>query len=92
MSRISRGCSHLKKSLQSGNSALIILYHDETKRSLRNTLKKFDIIVDRYEADRFLGVRVSNEIIFKPILDRFMQHLKTLESLPHKYPAEELHY
>jgi hypothetical protein len=42
-----------KENLQSGNNALIILYHYETEGSIRNALKEFDIIVDRYEADRY---------------------------------------
>ena len=43
-------CSHSRKSLQSRNNAVIILYHYESKGSIRNALKEFDIEVDRYEA------------------------------------------
>jgi hypothetical protein len=47
-----------------------------------SALKEFDIIVDRYEADRYIpSYRDANKIIFKPILDRFMQYLKTFERL-----------
>jgi hypothetical protein len=47
-----------------------------------SVLKEFDIIVDRYEADRYIpSYRDANKIIFKLILDRFMQYLKTFERL-----------
>ncbi|MDQ3967867.1 MAG: MEDS domain-containing protein [Thermoproteota archaeon] len=78
-------CSHSRKSLQSRNNAVIILYHYETKGSIRNALKEFDIEVDRYEADRSLIITDANEIIFKPTLDSFMQYLKALEELAIKY-------
>jgi hypothetical protein len=74
-------CSHSKKSLQSRKNAVIILYHYETKDSIRNALKEFDIEVDSYEADRSLIIRDANEIIFNPTLDSFLQYLKTLEEL-----------
>ena len=38
-------CSHSRKSLQSRNNAIIILYDYETKGSIRNALKEFDIEV-----------------------------------------------
>lgn len=78
-------CSHSRKSLQSRNNAVIILYHYESKGSIRNALKEFDIEVDRYEADRSLIIMDANEIIFKPTLDSFMQYLKSLEGLAIKY-------
>jgi hypothetical protein len=78
-------CSHSKKSLQSRNNAVIILYHYETKDSIRNALKEFDIEVDSYEADRSLIIRDANEIIFNPTLDSFLQYLKTLEELAIKH-------
>lgn len=78
-------CSHSRKSLQSRNNAVIILYHYESKGSIRNALKEFDIEVDRYEADRSLIIMDANEIIFKPTLDSFMQYLKSLEWLAIKY-------
>ena len=56
-------CSHSRKSLQSRNNAVIILYHYESKDSIRNALKEFDIEVDRYEADRSLIIMDANEII-----------------------------
>lgn len=78
-------CSHSRKSLQSRNNAVIILYHYESKGSIRNALREFDIEVDRYEADRSLIIMDANEIIFKPTLDNFMQYLKSLEGLAIKY-------
>ena len=78
-------CSHSRKSLQSRNNAVIILYHYESKGSIRNALKEFDIEVDRCEADRSLIIMDANEIIFKPTLDSFMQYLKSLEGLAIKY-------
>jgi hypothetical protein len=74
-------CSHSKKSLQLRNNTIIVLYHYETKRSIRDALKEFDIDVDRHEADRSLIIRDANEIILKPTLDSFLQYLKTLEQL-----------
>jgi hypothetical protein len=74
-------CLHSKKSLQLRNNTVIILYHYETKRSIRNALKEFDIEVGRYEADKSLIIRDANEIILSPTLDSFLQYLKTLESL-----------
>jgi hypothetical protein len=78
-------CSHSKKSLQSRNNTVIILYHYETKDSIRNALKEFDIEVDSYEADRSLIIRDASEIIFNPTLDSFLQYLKTLEELAIKH-------
>jgi hypothetical protein len=78
-------CSHSKKSLQSRNNAVIILYHYETKDSIRNALKDFDIEVESYEAERSLIIRDANEIIFNPTLDSFLQYLKTLEELAIKH-------
>lgn len=77
--------SHSKASLHTRNNAVIILYHYETKDSIRYTLKEFDIEVERYEADRSLVIRDANEIIFKPTLDSFLQYLKTLEELAIKH-------
>jgi hypothetical protein len=74
-------CLHSKKSLQLRNNAVIILYHYETKRSIRNALKEFDIEVGRYEADKSLIIRDANEIILSPTLDSFLQYLKSLEWL-----------
>ena len=74
-------CSHSKKSLQLRNNTIIVLYHYETKRSIRDALKEFDIDVDRHEADRSLIIRDANEIILRPTLDSFLQYLKTLERL-----------
>jgi hypothetical protein len=65
-------CSHSRKSPQSRNNAIIILYHYGTKGSIRNTLKEFDIEVKRYEADRSLIIMDANKIIFRPTLDSFM--------------------
>jgi hypothetical protein len=78
-------CSHSKRSLHTRNNAVLILYHYETKDSIRYALKEFDIEVDRYEADRSLVIRDVNEIIFKPTLDSFLQYLKTLEELAIKH-------
>lgn len=78
-------CLHSRKSLQSRNNAVIILYHYETKGSIRNALKEFDVDVDRYEADKSLIIRDANEIIFNPSLDSFMQYLGALEGLAIKY-------
>ena len=74
-------CSHSKKGLQLRNNTVIILYHYETKLSIRDALKELDIDVDRHEADRSLIVRDANEIILRPTLDSFLQYLKTLERL-----------
>jgi len=60
-------CSHSRKSLQSRNNAVITLYHYESKGSIRNALKEFDIEVDRYEADRSLIIMDANEIIFSQL-------------------------
>src|SRR5918994_4430476 len=78
-------CSHSRNRLQSRNNAVIILYHYESKGSITNALKEFDIEVDRYEADRSLIIMDANELIFKPTLDNFMQYLKSLEGLAIKY-------
>lgn len=74
-------CSHSKKSLQLRNNTVIILYHYETKRSIRDALKEFDIDVDQNEADRSLIIRDANETILRPTSDSFLQYLKTLEQL-----------
>lgn len=74
--------SHSKRSLQSRNNAVVILYHYENRGSIENALKEFDIEVDRYEADRSLIIRDADEVIFRPTFDSFLQYyLKTLEGL-----------
>jgi hypothetical protein len=78
-------CSYSKKRLQLRNNTIVILYHYETKRSIRDALKEFDIDLDRHEADRSLIIRDANEIVLSPTLDSFLQYLKTLERLAIKY-------
>jgi hypothetical protein len=55
--------------------------HYETKRLITDSLKEFDIDVDRHEADRSLIIRDVGEIILRPTLDSLLQYLKTLERL-----------
>jgi hypothetical protein len=78
-------CLHSKKRLQLRNNTIIFLYHYETKRSIRDALKEFDIDVDQHEADRSLIIKDANEIVLRPTLDSFLQYLKTLEWLATKY-------
>lgn len=73
--------SHSKRSLQSRNNAVVILYHYETRCSIGNALKELDIEVDRYEADMSLIIRDADKVIFKPTFDSFLQYLKTLKGL-----------
>jgi hypothetical protein len=48
---------------------------------ITDSLKEFDIDVDRHEADRSLIIRDVGEIILRPTLDSLLQYLKTLERL-----------
>ncbi len=71
--------SYSKESLQSRNNAMVLLYHYDTRTSLINALKEFDIDIDTFEADRSLLVRDADEILFRPDLHSFIQYLKGLQ-------------
>src|SRR5215204_5901920 len=74
-------CLHSKKRLQLRNNTIIFLYHYETKRSIRDALKEFDIDVDQHEADRSLIIKDANEIILRPTLDSFCNTSKLSNGL-----------
>lgn len=76
--------SYSKESIQSRNNAMVILYHYDTRTSLINSLKEFDIDVDTFESDRSLLIRDADEILFRPDLDSFIQYLKSLQLLATK--------
>ncbi len=77
--------SHIKRSLQLRNNAVILLYHYETKVSVVHTLKELDLPVEHHEADRSLIILDANTVIFKtPIFDGFLQYLKSLQTLATK--------
>jgi hypothetical protein len=55
--------SHSKRSLQSRNNTVVILYHYENRGSIGNALKEFDIEVDRYEADSLRRFKVFDFVL-----------------------------
>lgn len=77
--------SYSKESIQSKNNAIVILYHYDTRTSLLNALKEFDIDVDTFEADRSLLIRDADEILFRPDLASFIQYIKSLQLLAIKF-------
>lgn len=60
---------------------MVILYHYDTRTSLINAIKEFDIDVDTFEADSSLLVKDADEILFRPDLGSFILYLKSLQLL-----------
>jgi hypothetical protein len=74
-------CSHIKKSLEKNEKAVVMLSHYENSSSVRYALKEVDILVEKHEADHSLILLDADSVIFKASMDTFIQYMKGLEEL-----------